>query len=206
MPNPQCREALEYGVVMAFFADPTAVIEAEARIGSGTYVWHHSHVRSGATVGAGCVLGKNVYVDENARIGDRCKIQNNVSVYNGVVIGDDVFVGPAATFTNDRVPRAFNHDWSITPTTVGNGASIGANATIVCGSTLGEFCMVAAGSTVTRPVLAYQLVGGSPARHMGWVCRCGTVLTRTDERPSEQWCELCRMSSCSNPSKEPIES
>lgn len=188
---------------MTYFAHPTAVIEADALIGSDTYVWHHSHVRSGATVGASCVLGKNVYVDEGARIGDRCKIQNNVSVYNGVVIGDDVFVGPAATFTNDRVPRAFNHDWVITPTTVANGASIGANATIVCGSTLGEFCMVAAGSTVTRSVHAYQLAGGSPARHMGWVCRCGTVLTRSEERPSEERCQLCQASSFPTPSTEP---
>jgi acetyltransferase-like isoleucine patch superfamily enzyme len=187
---------------MAFFAHPTAVIEAEACIGSGTYVWHHSHVRSGGRVGSGCVLGKNVYVDEGARIGDRCKIQNNVSVYNGVVIGDDVFVGPAATFTNDRVPRAFNHDWSITPTTVEKGASIGANATIVCGLTVGEYSMVAAGSTVTRSVSAYQLVGGSPARHMGWVCQCGAVLTRSEERPSEERCQLCQTSS-PIPSKEP---
>jgi UDP-2-acetamido-3-amino-2,3-dideoxy-glucuronate N-acetyltransferase len=188
---------------MAFSAHPTAVIEADARIGSGTYVWHHSHIRSGATVGSGCVLGKNVFVDDGAKIGDRCKVQNNVSVYNGVLLGDDVFVGPSATFTNDRVPRAFNHDWVITPTTVENGASIGANATIVCGVTVGAFSMVAAGSTVTHSVKAFQLVGGTPARHMGWVCRCGVVLSRDTERPSDVQCVQCGLASAA-PSKEPI--
>ena len=191
---------------MAFSAHPTAVVEDGAQIGPGTFVWHHSHVRSGATVGSGCVLGKNVYVDEGALIGDRCKIQNNVSVYNGVVLGDDVFVGPAATFTNDRVPRAFNPDWVITPTSVGNGASIGANATIVCGVTLGDYSMVAAGSTVTRSVDAYELVGGSPARHMGWVCRCGTVLTRGEERPADTSCQACQASVGPTPATAPSES
>ncbi len=190
---------------MAFSAHSTAIIEAGAEIGSGTYVWHHSHVRAGATVGSECVLGKNVYVDEGARIGDRCKVQNNVSVYNGVELGDDVFVGPAATFTNDRVPRAFNQHWVVTATTVEDGASIGANATIVCGVTVGEFSMVAAGSTVTRSVEAYQLVGGSPARHMGWVCRCGEVLTREAGRPTDAQCAQCALASA-GPSRGPTES
>ncbi|HEY4610148.1 MAG TPA: acyltransferase, partial [Ilumatobacteraceae bacterium] len=120
---------------------PTAIVEVGAEVGNGTSVWHHAHVRSGAHVGRDCVLGKNVYIDTNAVVGDRCKVQNNVSVYNGVTIGNDVFVGPAATFTNDLVPRAFNTDWQIVATRVDDGASIGANATVVCGVTLGQYSM-----------------------------------------------------------------
>jgi UDP-2-acetamido-3-amino-2,3-dideoxy-glucuronate N-acetyltransferase len=175
-------------VQSSFFAHPTAIVEDGADVGSGTRVWHHAHVRTGSRVGNDCILGKNVYVDEGAVVGDRVKIQNNVSVYQGVTIGDDVFVGPAATFTNDKVPRAFNSEWSITPTVVGNGASIGANATIVCGSTLGEYCMVAAGATVTRDVRAHELVAGTPARTLGWVCRCGEVVSRDAEPPSDLTC------------------
>lgn len=162
----------------------TAIVEDGAQLGRGTSVWHHAHVRSGATVGEGCVLGKNVYVDEHVVIGARCKLQNNVSVYHGVTIGDDVFVGPSATFTNDLVPRAFNAAWAITPTLVRDGASIGANATIVCGTVLGEYCMVAAGATVVRDVAPHQLVGGTPARHLGWVDRDGRVVSRDEQRPS----------------------
>jgi acetyltransferase-like isoleucine patch superfamily enzyme len=154
-------------------------------------VWHHSHVRSGAVLGADCVLGKNVYVDADVVVGDRCKLQNNVSVYHGVTIGNDVFVGPAVTFTNDLVPRAFNADWRVTPTAVHDGASIGANATIVCGTTLGEYCMVAAGATVTRDVAPYELVRGTPARHAGWVCRMGHVVSRSAERPVGAVCPHC---------------
>ncbi len=127
------------------------------------------------------------------RVGDRCKVQNNVSVYNGVTIGDDVFVGPSATFTNDRVPRAFNVDWVVARTHVANGASIGANATIVCGIELGEYSMIAAGSTVTRSVADHQLVAGTPARHLGWVCRCGQVVSRKVECPDDLRCTACAL-------------
>lgn len=174
-----------------FFAHETAIVEAGATVGAGTRVWHHCHVRSGSVVGADCVIGKNVYIDTEAVVGDRCKIQNNVSVYHGVSIGDDVFVGPAATFTNDLVPRAFNAEWVVTPTRVGNGAAIGANSTIVCGTTLGEFSMVAAGATVTRDVAAHQLVAGTPARHLGWVCRCGVVVSRLAAPPDSLVCPSC---------------
>lgn len=171
---------------------PTAIIEAESLIGDGTKVWHHGHIRGGAVIGEDCVLGKNVFVDAAATIGSRVKIQNNVSVYSGVHIGDDVFVGPAATFTNDKVPRAFNPHWQITETFVRDGASIGANSTIICGTTLGEYCMIAAGATVTRDVAAHQLVMGTPARHAGWVCRCGTLITRDEDIPEVLACEVCR--------------
>ena len=154
-------------------------------------MWHHGHVRTGASIGQECVLGKNVFVDGGARIGDRCKIQNNVSVYIGVHIGNDVFIGPSATLTNDLVPRAFNAVWKVSETWIRDGASIGANATIVCGNEIGEFAMVAAGATVTSDVAPHQLVAGTPARHLGWVCRCGNVITRDDSAPLDLRCESC---------------
>jgi acetyltransferase-like isoleucine patch superfamily enzyme len=138
-----------------------------------TKVWINVQIREDVVIGAGCILSKDVYVDHAVKIGDRCKIQNSVSVYNGVEIGDDVFVGPNACFTNDKVPRAFNADWSITPTFVHNGASIGANATIVCGITIGEYAMVAAGSVVTKDVAPYTLVMGNPARAVAKIDREG---------------------------------
>lgn len=172
-------------------AHPTAIVEPKAVLGPGTRVWHHAHVRDGARVGADCVIGKNVYVDTGAVIGDRVKLQNNVNVYFGVAIGNDVFVGPGATFTNDLVPRAFNTEWEVTPTEVADGASIGANATIVCGTKLGRYSMVAAGATVTRTVDDHQLVAGTPARHRGWVCRCGQVVSRDTARPADLRCGSC---------------
>ena len=173
------------------FAHSTAVVEDGARIGEGTKIWHHAHVRSGANIGDWCVLGKNVFVDQHATIGNRCKIQNNVSVYSGVTIDDDVFVGPSAVFTNDLVPRAFLDDWQIVPTHVERGASIGANATIVCGTTIGMYAMVAAGATVTRSVAPHHLVAGVPARTTGWVCICGKVVSRSSDQPESVSCADC---------------
>jgi UDP-2-acetamido-3-amino-2,3-dideoxy-glucuronate N-acetyltransferase len=167
--NPSSRPA---------FVHPTAEIETGAQIGAGTRVWHLAHVRSTATGGADCVIGRNVYVDANARVGDRVKIQNNVSVYQGVTLEDEVFVGPCAVFTNDLRPRAQNPDWSITPTLLRRGASIGANATLVCGVEIGEYAMIAAGSVVTKNVEPYQLVAGNPARPRGWVDKSGEVVSR----------------------------
>lgn len=169
----------------------SATVEAGAVVGAGTRIWHHAHVRGGAVVGRSCILGKNVYVDEGARIGDRVKIQNNVSVYNGVRICDDVLVGPSAVFTNDLRPRAAGDDWQITRTTVRSGASIGANATIVCGTEIGEHAMVGAGAVVTRTVRPHQLVAGNPARHLGWICRCGAVLSREEQPPASLTCPGC---------------
>jgi UDP-2-acetamido-3-amino-2,3-dideoxy-glucuronate N-acetyltransferase len=155
---------------------PTAVVEPGASIGRGTAVWHHSHVRVGAEIGQDVTLGKNVFVDAGASIGDRVKVQNNVSVYRGVTIDDDVFVGPSAVFTNDLHPRAFSSHWTVTPTHVRRGASIGANATIVCGIEIGEFAMIAAGAVVTRDVAPFRLVAGCPAWPVGWVCTCGATM------------------------------
>ncbi len=165
------------------YIHPSAVVEDGAVVGEGTTVWHHAHIRAGAVVGPDAVIGKNVYVDAGVRIGARSKIQNNVSVYRGVELADEVFVGPSAVFTNDRTPRAVAPDWVVTPTRVRHGASIGANATLVCGIELGAWSMVAAGAVVTRSTRDHQLVAGNPARHHGWVCRCGAVVYRNPDPP-----------------------
>ncbi|MDO8364910.1 MAG: acyltransferase [Actinomycetota bacterium] len=168
---------------MSGAAHETAIVEPGATVGDGTRIWHHSHVRAGASIGADSSLGKNVYVDSDVTIGSRVKIQNNVSVYHGVTVGDDVFLGPSCVFTNDRYPRAAGADWQVVPTQVAQGASVGANATVVCGVTLGEWCVVGAGAVVTRDVLSHQLVLGNPARPAGWVCRCGRVVSRDPQQP-----------------------
>ena len=146
------------------FIHPTAIVEDDAVVGSGTRIWHRSHVRAGSRIGADCTIGFAVYVDTGVTIGDRCKIQNHVSVYRGVVLEDDVFVGPSATFTNDLHPRAGTSDWRVVPTRVRRGGSIGANATIVCGVTLGEYAFIGAGAVVLRDVAPSTTVVGNPAR------------------------------------------
>ena len=161
---------------------PTAVVEPGASVGDGARLWHFVHVRSGAVVGPGTQLGKSVYVDDGAVIGANCRIHNFVSVYAHVTLEDDVFVGPAAVFTNDRWPRAGNHRWVPVPTRVCRGSSIGANATVVAGVTIGRWAMIGAGAVVTRDVEPFRLVVGVPARSVGWVCRCGQrVAIQTDD-------------------------
>jgi len=174
---------------VAFFVHPTAIIDADVRIGSGTHIWHFSHVLGGSTIGERCTIGQNVMIGPRASVGNGCKIQNNVSVYQGVTLEDDVFCGPSAVFTNVLFPRAFiDRKHEISPTMVRTGASIGANATIVCGSTIGEYAMIAAGAVVTRDVPSYALMAGSPARFRAWVGRSGErldadlVCPRTRER------------------------
>lgn len=164
---------------------PTANVSEQARIGNDTKIWINAQIREHAEIGNQCIISKDVYIDYGVRIGDRCKIQNTVSIYHGVTLGDDVFVGPNVTFTNDRVPRAFNTEWRISPTAVENGASIGANATIVCGVVIGRYAMVAAGSVVTRNVPAHALVMGNPARVVAYVCECGNRLN------SQNQCQVC---------------
>lgn len=161
---------------MNVFIHPTAEVSERADIGDGTKIWNLAQVREDSVIGERCIISKNVYIDEKVKIGNRVKIQNNVNVYHGVTVEDDVFLGPSMTFTNDMFPRAFNADWKITDTLVKKGASIGANATIVCGNTIGEYAMVGSGSVVTKDVPAYALVAGNPARLIGWVCKCGCRL------------------------------
>jgi acetyltransferase-like isoleucine patch superfamily enzyme len=151
----------------------SANVSNESIIGSGTKIWINVQVREKSKIGANCIISKDVYVDESVIIGDRCKIQNGVSIYKGVDIGSDVFVGPNVTFTNDKVPRAFNKDWAITPTKICDGASIGANSTIVCGVVIGEYSMIAAGSIVTKDVAPYTLVVGCPALFVSKIDKYG---------------------------------
>ncbi len=155
------------------YIHPSAHVSPKAKIGAGSKIWINVQIREDASIGENCILSKDVYVDAQVSIGHRCKIQNGVSVYHGVEIGNDVFVGPNAVFTNDKVPRAFNADWKITPTLIKEGASIGANATIVCGVELGEYCMVASGAVVTKSVPPYTLVMGNPARPVSRIDRMG---------------------------------
>ncbi|MCP1309714.1 acyltransferase [Paenibacillus tyrfis] len=159
------------------FIHPTANVSSEAVIGPGTKIWVNSQIREGTEIGENCIISKDTYIDQGVKIGHRVKIQNGVSIYNGVTVEDDVFIGPNAVFTNDFYPRAFNENWAITKTTIKRGVSIGANATIVCGTELGEYCMVGAGSVVTKNVPRHALVIGNPARIVGFVCKCGNKLS-----------------------------
>ena len=160
-----------------WWAHESSVIDEGSIIGERTKIWHFSHVCSGALVGANCVLGQNVYVAENSIIGSNCKIQNNVSLYSGVELENGVFIGPSVVFTNVINPRAhLNRRDEFRVTRVCEGASIGANATIICGIEIGKFAFIGAGATVTRAVKPYSLVTGVPARQVGWVSKCGVKL------------------------------
>jgi len=162
-------------------AHPTAVIDDHVEVGDNTRIWHFVHVCSGARIGSDCVLGQNVYVGPGVSIGNGVRIQNNVSVYAGVQIEDDVFLGPSCVFTNVLNPRAFVQRKSeFRPTLVGRGATVGANATVLCGLRLGEYCLLGAGCVALSDVQPHALVVGIPARPIGWVCRCGERLLETD--------------------------
>lgn len=157
----------------------TSVIDENVEIGENTKVWHFSHIQSGARIGKNCTLGQNVNVSNNVVIGDGVKVQNNVSIYEGVELEDYVFCGPSCVFTNDLTPRArYPKNHKYIKTLVKHDASLGANCTIVCGNTIGEYAMVAAGAVVTKDVESYALVAGTPARQIGWVCQCGKVLDK----------------------------
>lgn len=159
----------------------TADVSPEARVGAGTRIWHHAHVREGASIGDECVVGRNVYIGADVKIGSQVKIGNNASVYEGVVLEDGVFVGPHAILTNDRNPRSITpdgrlkgpDDWVQGKTVVRRGASLGAGAIVITGMVIGEFALVAAGAVVTHDVPAYGLVRGNPARLAGTACCCG---------------------------------
>ncbi len=172
-----------------YFAHESSYVDNGATIGKGTKIWHFSHVMPGAVIGEGCNLGQNVVVMPGTQIGNNVRIQNNVSVYEGVVLEDDVFCGPSCVFTNVLNPRSHvprKHEYR--HTLVKRGASIGANATIVCGVTLGEYAFIGAGAVVTSDVPAYGLMVGVPARRVGWMCQCGEPLHLAGGRAT---CAVC---------------
>jgi acetyltransferase-like isoleucine patch superfamily enzyme len=178
---------------MSIRIHPTADVSEGAIIGEDSSVWHHAQVREGAHIGSNCIIGKGVYIDAGVTIGDNVKIQNYVSVYHGVTLEDGVFVGPHVCFTNDLRPRAINpdgslkaaDDWVLSETIIRRGAALGANSTIRCGTTVGEWAMVGAGSVVTRDVPPYGLVWGNPIRLHGFVCPCGEKLEAAGELPGD---------------------
>ena len=162
-----------------FFVHESAYIDDNVKIGKGTKIWHFSHILPNTEIGENCIIGQNCMVGPDVKIGNRCKVQNNVSVYKGVVLEDDVFCGPSCVFTNVLTPRAFiERKAEFLPTLIKKGATIGANATVVCGHTIGRYALIGAGAVVTSDVPDYALYLGVPARHSGWVCKCGSVLTR----------------------------
>lgn len=161
-----------------YFVHETSIIDDNVKIGDGTKIWHFSHVQSGAVIGKNCSFGQNVNVSNNVKIGNGCKVQNNVSLYEGVELEDYVFCGPSMVFTNDLTPRAKYPKGAAgyKKTVIHIGATVGANATVVCGHDLGKWSMVAAGAVVTKDVLDHALVAGVPAKQIGWVCECGERL------------------------------
>ncbi len=169
-----------------FFVHSSCFVDEDVQIGKGTKIWHFSHIQAGARIGRNCSLGQNVNISNNVKIGNGVKIQNNVSVYEGVELEDYVFCGPSCVFTNDFTPRARypkNHKYK--KTQIKHDASLGANCTIVCGHTVGEYAMIAAGAVVTKDVPPYALMAGVPAKITGWVCECGQVLD------NERSCPAC---------------
>ena len=167
---------------MDYFAHETAVIDEGAVIGKGSRIWHFSHIMSKAVLGEGCNLGQNVLVSDDCVLGNNVKVQNNVSIYTGVICEDDVFLGPSMVFTNIVNPRSgvIRKDEYV-ETMVKKGATIGANATIICGNTLGEFCFIGAGAVVTKDVPAYALIVGNPGKHIGWMSEFGHRLNFDEE-------------------------
>lgn len=162
------------------FVHESSYVDEGVELGDGTKIWHFSHILSGTRIGRGCAIGQNVMIGPDVTVGDNCKIQNNVSLYRGVVLEDGVFCGPSCVFTNVLNPRAeIERKDEFRQTVVRRGATIGANATIVCGNELGEYCMIGAGAVVTKAVIPFALMVGVPARRVGWVSRAGEILDET---------------------------
>ena len=174
----------------SYFAHETAVIDPDCKIGSGTKIWHFSHIMTGCEIGESCNIGQNVVVSPGVKLGRNVKIQNNVSVYTGVVCEDDVFLGPSMVFTNVINPRSFiERKAEFKKTLVRQGATIGANATIVCGATIGAYAFIGAGAVVNKNVPDYAHMVGVPAKQIGWVCACGVTLHM--KRKKSVVCMVC---------------
>ncbi len=175
-----------------YFVHESSYVDQPCQIGKGTSIWHFSHIMKDTVIGERCNIGQNVVISPGCRVGNNVKIQNNVSVYTGVILEDDVFCGPSMVFTNVINPRSHvSRRDQYLQTLVKTGASIGANATVVCGSTLGRYCFVGAGSVVTKDVPDYAMVYGSPARIRGWVCNCGTKLAFAAGDSARAACDAC---------------
>jgi UDP-2-acetamido-3-amino-2,3-dideoxy-glucuronate N-acetyltransferase len=166
------------------YIHPSAEVSPKAKIGNGTKIWNQVQVREGSRIGKNCVISKDVYIDQGVIIGNGVKVQNGVSIYKGVTLEDEVFVGPHSTFTNDFRPRAFTKDWTVIPTLLRRGCSIGANATVMCGVTLGEYCMISAGAVITVDTLPYGLYIGNPARLKGFVSKSGFEMESVEAEAS----------------------
>ncbi len=180
----------EAAPTLPYFVHPTALVDEDVEIGQGTKIWHFSHILRGSRIGKNCVLGQNVVVGPFVKVGNNCKIQNNVSLYYGVELEDGVLCGPSCVFTNDKYPRAFiERRNEFLQTRVRRGATIGANATVMCGVTIGQFAMVGAGAVVTQDVPDHALVVGNPARQVGWVCTCGETLS--PHADGRWYCQRC---------------
>ncbi len=172
---------------MDYFVHESSYVDEDVTVGEGTKIWHFCHIQSGTRIGRNCSFGQNVNIGSHVTVGDQVKIQNNVSVYEGVTLEDGVFCGPSCVFTNDLTPRARypKGRTGYLPTVVKKGASIGANATVVCGHTIGENALIGAGAVVTTDVPAHALMLGVPARQRGWACECGELL------PGDLTCPVC---------------
>jgi len=172
-----------------YYVHPTSVVDKPVEIGEGTKIWHFSHIMSGAKIGKNCIIGQNVFIGSGAILGNNIKLQNNVSIYKTVILEDDVFCGPSMVFTNVFNPRSFiSRKKEFRKTLVQKGATIGANATVVCGNTIGQYAFIGAGSVVTRDIPAYALVYGNPGRVKGWVCQCAEEITF---RAGKAKCQAC---------------
>ena len=172
-----------------YFVDPTAIVDEPMEIGEGTKIWHFTHVMSGAKIGENCIIGQNVFIGSGVILGNNIKVQNNVSIYDGVILEDDVFCGPSMVFTNVFNPRSFiSRKKEFRKTLVKRGATIGANATIICGNTIGQYAFIGAGSVVTKDVPNYALVYGNPGKVMGWVCQCAEEIAF---RSGKAVCKVC---------------
>ncbi|MBQ09122.1 MAG: oxidoreductase [Gammaproteobacteria bacterium] len=172
-----------------FFAHESSFIDEDVKIGEGTKIWHFSHILKGSKIGNRCIIGQNVMIGSDVKIGDKCKLQNNVSVYTGVILEDGVFCGPSCVFTNVYNPRAFiERKDEFLQTLIKKGATIGANATIICGVTIGKYAMIGAGAVIKTDVLDYAVVAGVPAKQIGWTCQCGTTLKISNNNALCKYC------------------
>jgi UDP-2-acetamido-3-amino-2,3-dideoxy-glucuronate N-acetyltransferase len=172
-----------------YFVHPTAIVDGPVEIGEGTKIWHFSHVMSGAKIGRNCMIGQNAFISSKAILGNNIKIQNNVSIFDGVILEDDVFCGPSMVFTNVFNPRSFiSRRKEFRQTVVGRGATIGANATVICGNKIGQYAFIGASSVVTKDVPDYALVYGNPGRVKGWVCQCAEEIIF---RAGRAKCQAC---------------